>query len=414
MATGDEAGSGAGADDVEWLDVGRPLPDSPGRAPAPRWRWWYALLALVLLAAAVSAIRTHDAKHSASPSPSRPSPSPTLPSQPSLTDQPSGPEFVGPDAPIPPTVSVSEVGHPLLDVDAGWTLYGLASGSVFQIQLASGRITETPTPLLDSANAASFIIGRSGVIIAGGGNEGAGAYVPDGQSARTLPSAYGQSGEALAGPDPDHVWVPTATGSAVRLVGFTSGQSDTTITLPSDLGSLTSDGAGYVLFAGTSGWYDARPGKVQRVTTGNLLAVGPTKWLVADCDDSYRCSTVVVDQATGARHTLAAPADAYVSGGAISPDGQTAAVLRSDAGSPAPLHLIDLNSGADRATSMTFDTTNVGVGSSGLLVWSPDSKWIFATNGIGRLYAINAATGNVTVLGANLGPIGQIALRSTG
>jgi hypothetical protein len=48
----------------------------------------------------------------------------------------------------------------------------------------------------------------------------------------------------------------------------------------------------------------------------------------------------------------------------------------------------------------------------GTIVWSPDSRWLFAATADGSLAAISADTGGVGDLGTVLPPLSQLAIRS--
>src|SRR5262249_50647207 len=117
--------------------------------------------------------------------------------------------------------------------------------------------------------------------------------------------------------------------------------------------SAVPDGSGHVLVPGPGGWYEARPGAFRLVTRGMVVAVGPTRWLVAECQGTTRCAKVVIDPASGARRVLPGNAPAWwradtgTVAGVISPDGSTAAVPGPGRGGTAAVHLIDLTSGAD-------------------------------------------------------------------
>jgi hypothetical protein len=180
------------------------------------------------------------------------------------------------------------------------------------------------------------------------------------------------------------------------------------IAIPSPgLAAVAPDGAGYLLFTGTGGVYSARPGAVRRITTGELLAAGPTRWLALECDDRYRCGPVVIDRRTGARHTLDVPVDRVVAlGGVISPNGRTAAVTRTQPGGATGVTLIDLVSGAARDVGVSIDP-----GPSGAMVWSPDSRWLFVVGANRWLYPVDTATGVIHDLGVELPAITQVAIR---
>jgi hypothetical protein len=45
------------------------------------------------------------------------------------------------------------------------------------------------------------------------------------------------------------------------------------------------------------------------------------------------------------------------------------------------------------------------------MVWSPDSRWLFVAGGGGRLFPIEAATGDVHDLGVQVPPLSQVAIR---
>jgi hypothetical protein len=280
------------------------------------------------------------------------------------------------------------------------------------MQLAEGIITTTTFPLLSSDGPVSLLAGPDRVVVQPLDNV-PGYVVPDGRPTTELAETTGKGGPALPGPDPDHFWVPTTSGTTttLRLIGFDGTQTNTTMTVPADAGSLSPDHAGYVVFYGTGGIYDARPSGITRITSGQLHALGPTRWLSRECDATYHCTAQVTDRATGVHRVLNVAISDYTQGGVISADGSRAAVLEGDSSSPATVHLIDLNSGTDRATSATLDP-NLAY-QEGIFVWSPDSKWLFVTNGTGRLFAIEASAGTVVAIDTGaIGPVSQLALRT--
>jgi hypothetical protein len=410
------SGSTGSTDDreIEWLDAGRTPPGDDvirtNRPPGPRRRlWWLALAALALVAAIVVATRPdhHPSAASTTPTPT-PSASATRPTTPSR--YPGSPEGPGDPSTARGTPTVTN-GPALLDVPASWQLFGRASDAVIQLKLAAGQVTVTPIPLLSSSGPASFVVGPDRAIVRPL-DVIAGYEVRDGQPYQDLSTNFPTSGPALPGPDPAHLWIPGHTDATMALVGFDGSPTGTTIAVPDglDAGSLSPDGAGYLMFGSTSGEYDLKPNGITRITTGTVFASGPTGWLADECDAQYHCTATIISRSSGTRHSISVAFSNLLNGGVISPDGGTAAVLEGDGG-PARLHLIDLHSGADRATDVTVNPDLDY--QDGLFIWSPDSHWLFATNATGRLYGIDADANKTTEFPLTLGPISQLALRTT-
>jgi hypothetical protein len=314
------------------------------------------------------------------------------------------------NAPIPnssPTVTEGRSG--LLGVTAGWDLFAWSNIGIVRIEMATGRITVTPVPDLNSGARSVFLVGRDWAMIRS--QDGVPGYlIPDGRAAQEITRASADS-LAWPGPDPEHVWTVVSDGTTetVQLVDEQGRPTSTRIAVPPDMqSSEASDGAGYIVLAGLGGIYDARPSGLTRVTTGGLLAIGPSTWLAVECDDHHRCTTIVIDRATGARHTLPAPAGlTYGSLGSIAPDGRTAAIFVPDTNGESVIHLVDLTTGADRSTGITLVNT---YDSSGV-VWSPDSTWLFVADRVGPVRAVDAATMRVQQLDLPLTAISQLAIR---
>jgi hypothetical protein len=381
---------------VEWLDVGPADPPQGSTVRYRRRRRWYLLTAAVALALLLVASVQHGTKHSTA-TPSHRATATAPPRSPPATSSPSA-----------PSIAVTDAGHRLLDVPADWELFGLGAGVVVRIEIARGRVTRTVVPFLDSAGGISFVAGSDRVIIRPFG-EANGYEVPDGHAGRELPAALEQQGPALPGPDRGQLWVPSGSDESVMtLVGFDGRPAGTSITVP-DSAPAISDAAGYLLFYASGGVYDLRPGRITRITTGALLATGPTRWLTHDCDVHYRCATTVTDRTSGARRVLSTPGGVFGNDGVIAPDGATAAMIGvEDAG--LTLHLLDLATGVDRPTGVVLDPVNSFGG--GKVVWSPDSRWLFAVDANGRVVVIDPAARRTADLGVPLPPLTEIALRT--
>lgn len=418
-ATGDD-GHVARHDDADADEMG-PRDEVRFGLSRPRRRrpvWLFACLAAVVVVAVAVVVSVTNSKNQ-SASPTSPTPTvdtgaaPTLVTTTTLT--PSGDEFSA--APFPPPawvtarVLVTRAGHPLLGVSAGWELFGLGPNEVVRIQFALGRITRTDYPGLQSDGPVSFVIGPGQAVIRPW-DYVPGFVVPDGHPARRLPVALSRGGPVLPGPDPEHVWVEAGNNSrtAMALVGLDGRATGTSLPIGGQGGDLiSSDGQGYLLITSTGGVYDVRPARTHRVTTGTILAVGPTRFLTTECDSSDHCSTVVIDRATGSRHVLPGRVgDANPVTGIISADGSTAAMFRTGIRGRSALSLVDLRSGASHPLAIPMTS---GVFDAGRLAWSPDSKWLFVASAHDRLVVVDAKTGQVTNLGVRLPPISELAVR---
>jgi hypothetical protein len=370
----------------------------PSHPPRGRWPRWLpisvvGLIVLVVVAAVEHGRGPSDTPRGTSP-PATPSATAGTPTAVAVTTAP---------------VTVSQVGHQLLGVTADWELFGRGAGQVVRIQPALGRVTRTAVPMMGSSGPVSFVVGPHGVIIRPL-DFVPGYLVPDGRPARGLPAVLSLGGLALPGPDLGHLWIQAGTGErmTMALVGWDG--TKTGVTVPVPVGAWpTSDGGGYLLLTGVGGVYDARPDGVRRITTGAVLAVGPTRWLALECDKQYHCVNAVIDRASAARHVLAGPpGDPDASPGVISPDGSTAAVFRGRSAGRRTLQLFDLTSGAQHQVAVPVDKAWFDAGGA---VWSPDSRWLFVVARDGTLHVVDARTRRVRDLGVALGPISQLAVR---
>jgi len=398
---------------VDWLDLG-PDPDEGKPPPDPRRHYlWYGAAAVAVVLALALTRAQHGTNRAASStgSPSRTA-VPSSPATSASSVAPTDPgSFVTPStlAPFPgrSPVAVSNVGHRLLDVPADWELFARGAGFVLRIQLATGRITRTKVPQGNADFPVTFLVGADRVLVRPQ-DDSPGAVVPDDKPATVMPASI-QSGTSLfPGPDLRHMWANQ--GSGLALLTLDGRPTGTTIEIPPNASVESPDGTGYLLLSGPGGTYAARPGAVHRVTSGLLLATGPTRWLTVECDDSLVCTIVVTERATGAHHTLDTATDfSSLSLGRISPDGRTAASQRFDGGvTNDGIDLLDLDSGLHRSVEVSPNTADQ-TGPS--IVWSPDSRWLFAIDRTGQVVVVNRATGKATPLAVGLPGVAQLALR---
>jgi hypothetical protein len=352
---------------------------------APRWWLWLIPVAVAALVIAVVAQRGKPAAAPASRAPT-------------ASERATSPAVI--------PFALSE----LLDETGGWELFGRGLDSLVRLQIAEDRITRTAGVGLGSGGPVSFVVGSNEAVIRPL-DDVPGYAIPDGKPPRTLTGELGAGGLVLPGPDPDDVWMQTgeASHASMTLVGLDGRPSDTSIPIPAGFSPYpVADGAGYLLLAKTDGRgvYDARPGmRLRQVTTGDVLAIGPTRWLVRECASTHRCTTATVEWVSGTRHVLHdIDAYAYGTAGLISPDGATAAMTDPVTGT---VHLVTLAGGVDRPVDVFVDTRSA----DGAIVWSPDSRWLFVADRYGDLAAVERLTGQVRHFGTVLPELRQLAVR---
>lgn len=372
-----------GHDPGDIIEIGGPVRDRGPRRP-----WWKWLPLLVVAGVGLAVYARTDGR----------------PEPPPASDAPSA---TSRGAPVPTTPVVTDLGRPLFGIEAGWQLYGRGPGVVVRLDLARGRITTTAVPALLSSGPVSFLAGPDRVVVRPL-DAVPGYVVPDGGPAVKATNDFDRGGPMLPGPDPASVWVSDEEGRAVFLIRFDGRRTGVALAVPPGVrGFAEPDGAGYPLVAATGGVYSLRPGGVRRITTGELVAVGPAHWLVRECDARLRCGTVLIEQRTGARRAVRPGLDETAVGdGLISPDGTMAAVRVTAPGDVPRVRLLDLRSGRAVALDLPADPAPL----TQRLVWSPDGRWLFVA-AEGHLHAVEAETARIRGLGVALPETDQLALR---
>lgn len=319
----------------------------------------------------------------------------------------------------------SHAGHPLVGgAGAGWQLFGWSRGrdggpgAVVRLWLARGRITRTAVPTPRSGGPVSFLAGPHQAIVRPL-DFVPGYAVPDGRPARELTGPLGAAGPALPGPARGELWVPSPHDRhrmrLVRFDGTPAGVSVRVSTGARTTAGAASDGAGQLLVRTGHGTYQVGASGWRRITTGTLLAAGPTRFLIRTRRHG-RHRMWAVDRRTGDRRQVKpssgprpATADRYAPMGVVSPDGTTAALVRPRHGGPPTLHLLDLTTGADHpAGTSTPDHLRPADGG---VVWSPDGRWLFAIDSGRHIVAVSRRTGRAIRVAADLPPMAAIALR---
>jgi len=325
-------------------------------------------------------------------------------------------------APVPLSIDASisapaviDVGHPLLPVTGHWSVFGRSTTEVVRIEPASGRVTETTVPVLDSTGPVSFVAtGRSALVMPLDDVDG--YAIGDGLPAARLPSALNDGGPDYPGPRAGQVWHPVprptsgprSSRQSFALFDLAGKRLGPTV-LFSTLGTAVPDGTGnLVTINGNRVVEVTAAGTTTLTTTGSLIASGPTGWLLELCDKTDVCHDAFVDRATRtARRVPGLDVSALAGPGVISPDGTRAAIVTLTLDQTAILHVIDLVTGADRTVPVTIDPT----ATSGTMAWSPDNAWLLvASRGI---VAVRAADLSVTTFGLPLPDVTQVTVRTS-
>jgi hypothetical protein len=308
-------------------------------------------------------------------------------------------------------VTVTRVRHPLLGVRAGWELFGYGQAGLVRIQLARGLITTTTVPPLQSSGAVYLVAGPSQAVIRPL-DFVPGYLVPDGRPARALPGSLAAGGgPALPGPRAGTMWAQprqNGPGTVMSLMSFAGQQLGPSIRLPASAFFPQADGRGYLAFQCGAAVCDARPGRISRVATGELVATGPVGLLVERCQRDSPCQYVLVHPAGGLSRVVPGSApNGQPPAGMISPNGRFAALLSYGRDQTLILNLLSLVTGADRRVNVALSDNGPGN-----LAWAPDSNWLFAATETGSLIAIDPQTLAVRGLGVSLPPVAELAIRS--
>lgn len=319
-----------------------------------------------------------------------------------------------------------EVGTPPLPGSIGWELFGYRglshngfdAGSLLRYR-PDGLVVTAPVPPLYSSTLGSFVVTDSGAIVVPADSSGDAYVIPDEGAVTSAPSVL--VGPIFPAGDGRQVWTVFrgADDAAAKLVLATLDGTVSTesvlhlpqVASPPGLVDLSTDGSGYVLATGVGGVYDVRPEGTNLVTHGQLLAVGPTAHLVWECDDTGSCGAVVIDKASGQRHTLhgfTLPGG-LVARGMISPDGRRAALVGLGAGGPIVVRLIDLATGDAHTIGVTLPQSYLGSDSSTLTAFTPDGRYLLVATKLGVL-PIDTTTG-ATLDALPIPPVDALAIR---
>jgi hypothetical protein len=311
--------------------------------------------------------------------------------------------------PQPAPVSFINTGHRLLGVTGSWKLYAQGADAVVRIQLARGQVTVTRFPQLRSSGPVSFVVGRDWALVRPLDHV-PGYLISASEPARVLSGPLGPGGMLLLpGPGPGQLWSGAAVADAGPMLVRRLDGTPTGTTGPRLEGSWpVPSGTGSYLLLEPNGISIPQPGGTGLTTLrlSSVLAIGPGSLLVTQCR-RFQCAAVLFDERTGQRRALPSlNYDAVQLTGVIAPDGRLAAFSQWTHDQVA-LELLNLTTGTERKVLAPLGQAGLDEQS---LVWSPDSRWLFAALNSGRIVAINAASGRVTGLGIRLPPVSQLAI----
>lgn len=385
-----------------------PIPEGPEPEPAPsprfrRSRWLPLVLAAVVIVVFI-VVANRDGDPAVNPIPTPP---------PNTTSTTTAVRITPPPTTTPTKPVVSEANRGLLGVRAGWEVFAYASGELIRIEFARGRVTRTPLPAVDHSEPITLVAGPDRAVIRPLDGT-AGFIVPDGRPAEMLSIERRGGDVAYPGPEPDQMWLQTFAENRdglvlVTLDGTEVGQP---IPIPAGAWPIGADGRGNVLVGAIGGVYLVGLDGPRRITTGVLNAAGPTHYLIMECDDRARCSTLIIDRNTGRRRGIDTKpdlSDYHTGPGIISPTGSHAALVRwGEEGTPA-IRLIDFETGKESRIDVELREPDSPVGQ--VMAFSPDGSWLFVASP-GGLVAVDISTRKVTDLEVTLSLVSNIAVRA--
>ncbi|MGH3433440.1 MAG: TolB family protein, partial [Thermocrispum sp.] len=206
------------------------------------------------------------------------------------------------------------------------------------------------------------------------------------------------------------LWLPIGRPGSVELapVEFDGTRTGPGVRLPAGFWAHSPDGRGGIVVGGVGGEYLANRSGVRRISSGSMMAVGPSTFVVQECDESAVCRSVVIDRDSGSRRVLRTAFERYnaYQSGVISPDGRTAAITGSGSDASTRLFLLDLTSGKVRAAPDDVQPTP----GEGAPVWSPDGRWLITVSG-GDVVVVDPATGRGRSLALGLVSADAVAVR---
>ena len=280
--------------------------------------------------------------------------------------------------------------------DTGIQIAGYGDGVVHRIDIDSGEIISVEATPIGSSAPVFVMSDSNGVSVVAYDNVD-GIRVEGDVATPITDDPFG--GLMLAGPRPDTLWVPGDRSSGTYELYDSLGQPTGDIILLPEFAASASgaDGAGGIVSLSTlGGAYALDPTGVERITTGELLALGPTAAVAEECDEAYNCGVVIIDRLTGDRSpfedpVLAAslaepPSRAFLTGHAVAPSADVALLYEQVSHG---FVFVELDTG--RATTAPPPDPQ------SIVVWSDDGRAaVYLSDG--RLQIFDRATSSVRAL----------------
>lgn len=306
-------------------------------------------------------------------------------------------------------------GGPLLQGAGSDEVFVQTETAVYRLELATGQVTRTPTPLLQQHS--SFVAGPGWVVFKTIDND-PGVVVRNGHPAAPLPPGLRPNGRLYPAPGGDLWLVPENPTRGARVVTRVDidgrrvrGQ---TFRVSDAIGLLRSDAARNLFATNSGGMYQFTPSGVRRLTTGDLLAVGRHHVLVWDCDDKARCQPYRLDRTANRRTKMPAAQKTILTlyqanlalaqdfgGGDLSPDGKHAALRFPGTQLDSwPLAVVDLTTGQNHTLPGNVTDTNPNT----QFTWTADSRYFLALTDH-QLRAYDTTTGTTRTIPVTTDPL---------
>jgi hypothetical protein len=279
----------------------------------------------------------------------------------------------------------------------GLTLVGAGrAGGMSRLDIDAGTMRSWETTRRLGQDPATLLpLGDAVVVLPGSANP---SFVSSPGLEDELGDAFTFAGDKFPGPTDDTVWVREQSGDpalAYRLAAIDGTRSAdiARIDLIDDV-PIGSDGRGGLVVDRGGDVFVVGAGGTERLTSGELIAIGAGAAFVRECDDAMTCSVVRIDRSTGERtapdlgidpqaSVRGAQARGSALGSSVSPDGEVLVVQV-------------------RVTTTDPDGTA-----------SSDDEWFFVDSATGRATAISRFHATQPVVWNSAGTFAAVLAGST-